>query len=86
MTLAVGSKVQITMISREWVARQKFIPKLEEIYTIQEIRENSIILNHEKYGTYIYLRGQLRLKLITPENENQSPPTSRDTLGVDTSE
>lgn len=51
------------MISREGVARQKFIPKLEEVYTIEEIRESSIVLHHEKYGSYTYLRGQLRLKL-----------------------
>lgn len=74
--LKVGDAVQITMISREWVARQRFIPKLEEIYTIQEIRENSIHLLHEKYGPYVYYKGQLKLKLINQEYEENPPATS----------
>lgn len=67
--IQVGDRVQITMISREGVARQRYIPKLEEIYTIQEIRETSILLLHEKYGPFIYLRGQLRLKKFTPKTD-----------------
>lgn len=60
--IQVGDKVQLTMISREGVALQRYIPKLEEVYTIAELTEKYIKLNHTKYGDYTYYKGQIRLR------------------------
>lgn len=64
--IEVGDMVQITMITREGVARQRFIPKLETVYKVTARTENSIQLYHEKYGTYTYYKGSLKLKIIQP--------------------
>ena len=64
--IEVWDLVQITMISKEWVDRQKFIPKLDTVYKVTGRTENSIQLYNEKYGTYTYYKGSLKLKIITP--------------------
>ena len=61
-SIAIGDTVQLTIISREAVARQRYIPKLEEVYTITELTEKYIKLNHTKYGDYTYYKGQIRLR------------------------
>lgn len=48
--------VKITMISKEGVARQKFIPSLQDtIYKVVSIQERAIQLQCEK-GTFTYLK------------------------------
>lgn len=48
--------VKITMISKDGVARQKFIPSLQDtVYKVVSIQERAIQLQCDK-GTYTYLK------------------------------
>ena len=48
--------VKITMISKEGVARQKFIPSLQDtVYKVVSLQERAIQLQCEN-GTYTYLK------------------------------
>lgn len=59
--------VKITMITKEGVARQKFIPSLQDtIYKVVSLQERAIQLQCEN-GTYTYLKWSLRLKLHDPD-------------------
>jgi len=59
--------VKITMISKEGVASQKFIPSLQDtIYKVVSMQERKIQLQCEK-DTYTYLKWSLRLKLYNPD-------------------
>lgn len=59
--------VKITMISKEGVARQKFIPSLQDtVYKVVSIQERAIQLQCDK-GTFTYLKWSLRLQIFDPD-------------------
>ncbi len=61
--LTIWQSVTIKSISKEWVARQKFIEQLGTIYTIEAICDNTITLKSNRWKN-TFKKWQVTLKIV----------------------